>query len=221
MQVAPMLLSLFLVLTEYVQVIILVATTQKYLNENGIIATIDGYRPNCPGCIRFGIDDLYVYGRMHVPKEKLYLMDKGRFYLEICGMKRDGPCSVYKSDWMTFCSFKLQLKVGCENRLMSKYIPCWCNNTIPMQWLAQITHPFFERKDMALRFIFDPAPNPNTFADRAPFEKNNTLFIPDLMERGHIVNVTYSSSRSTSKSRSMSPETHRIHTITSFHYFIK
>ncbi|XP_059158413.1 uncharacterized protein LOC131942523 [Physella acuta] len=205
MKVAPMLLSLFLVLTEYVQVIILVATTQEYLSKNGIIATIDGYRPSCPGCIRFGIDDLYVYGRMHVPKEKLYLMDKGRFYFEFCGSRFDGPCTNYKSEWNIYCSYKQELKVGCDKNIMPPHRPCWCNDTTPKQWLVRIKYNFFERDDMAVRFIFDPEPNMETHADRAPFEKNNTIYIPDLIARGHIVKPK-TQSRSTNESWSMSPD---------------
>lgn len=70
---------------------------------------------------------------------------------------------------------------GC-NATRSIYRPnCWCDDSTPKRWYARLRLQFFTRQDMAARFIFDPDPDWDTRADRAPFEKNNTLFISELI----------------------------------------
>ncbi|XP_059152824.1 uncharacterized protein LOC131938700 isoform X2 [Physella acuta] len=181
-----LILSLCFILMDLVQDVHLLPTSQEYLNENGMIATIDGYVPRCPGCVLFKTDDLLIYGTMHVPKERLYLLNTGRFYVERCGYPEDDKCSEYKRDWY-LCAYFDEFSRGCNATRRKYNQDCWCDDSTPKRWYALIRSHWFKREDTAFRFVFDPAPRIDTHADRAPFERNNSLFIPELIERGHIV----------------------------------
>ncbi|XP_059140443.1 uncharacterized protein LOC131928424 [Physella acuta] len=200
MQYAAIISGLCLIISEYVQE----AGSEvslNFLNQNGLVATLDGYLPRCPGCVVFGRDPLYVYGTMYVPNNKLSLMNRGIFYLEVCGWNED--CQNYQKQHNKYCSFQKHFVTSCE-REKSTSTNCYCHDFEPKRWYARIIPEAFVRPDMTIRFLFDT--DMNSRAARGPYIKNQTLFIKDLIDLGFI---GFGSSR-TGRSANRSSSSHEV-----------
>ncbi|XP_059176288.1 uncharacterized protein LOC131955970 [Physella acuta] len=157
----------------------------EFQDRNGIIASIDGYIPRCPGCVVFGKDDLLVYGSMHVPQDKMHLMDNAYFITEVCGFDMD--CSEYEYPWMSWCFFHPEFTKGCDSVKRTYEHECYCQDAEPKRWYAYLHGVLFERTDMTIRFFFEPDAENGIWEYRPPLIANSTLKIQDLIDRGHIV----------------------------------
>ncbi|XP_059179204.1 uncharacterized protein LOC131958281 isoform X2 [Physella acuta] len=170
---------------EYARNVFSKVASDKFLEENGIIATLDGYYPKCPGCVLFHKEHLLVYGKFHVPNDKLHLI--GGFnglYVEICwGDIKNEPCSDPKTSWYPYCEFSEALFKECNAtniRTKSKDL-CYCEDSRPKRWNALLLNSLFTLEDMAVRFTF------HYRGIWEPVTNKATLNITDLIKLGHIV----------------------------------
>ncbi|XP_059145987.1 uncharacterized protein LOC131933210 [Physella acuta] len=201
---ATLILSVFFIVTES-------ETDQNSLEfqrANGINVTIDGYLPRCPGCVVFGRDPLIVYGKFHLPRDKwhiitpdpAYTRPQPSFFVSFCRSGCEDLADWKK--WFGYCRFGKDFfkPDGCKlnDQIVRKlaYSNCYCDDTEPMRWFALIDPFYFKSPYMIIRAVWDGGDRtkPRFF----PLQKHNTIYLKDIIDRGHIV----MSQRSTNRSKS-------------------
>ncbi|XP_059160102.1 uncharacterized protein LOC131943832 [Physella acuta] len=212
MQFSALGLSLFLFLTVFCQEPKTDENSLEFQRANGINATIDGYRPKCRGCVRFGEDELQVYGTFTLPKDKWHLMTRSKWFgapgfaVVMCAIDlrttNNYDCSNYSDlkSWTMFCFYNKDIfkPNGCKIwNETPRWQECYCRDTEPIQWFATITPRYFRKTSMIIRAVWDGMilGSPRRF----PYQPHDTLYIKDLIDRGHIV-MTWEGSTNRSKS---------------------
>ncbi|XP_059145958.1 uncharacterized protein LOC131933184 [Physella acuta] len=184
MLLSSVMLNLLLLLTECTHEVVSLMS-QVFQDQNGIVATIDGYIPRCPGCVVFGQDPLIVYGSMHLPQDKLHLLENAYFLTDICAFDMDCSDHIYAS--MPYCLFNTVFLHGCASEVRQWMHECYCDDAEPKRWYAWLDPIMFEKSDMVIRFLFEADALNGFFEHRPPYVENSTLFMQDLINRGHVV----------------------------------
>ncbi|XP_059139808.1 uncharacterized protein LOC131928441 isoform X1 [Physella acuta] len=174
----------------------------EFQRDHGIIATLDGYLPRCTGCVVWGRDPLIIYGRMHIPQDTLYVLDEAVFFAMACALDLDSSyknydCTNYSdhNSYTVACMFNYRMfpPNSCQKwEGNPRYQDgCYCDDGEPKLWYAYIPARLFRKTTMTIRFIYDG----RTFRQQRwfPYRANDTLFVKDLIDRGHITRPNHKS----------------------------
>ncbi|XP_059176290.1 uncharacterized protein LOC131955971 isoform X2 [Physella acuta] len=137
---------------------------------------------------------------MHVPQDKMHLMDNAYFLTEVCGFDMD--CSEYEYPWMSVCVFnKSVFAKGCSFLIREYEHDCYCDDAEPKRWYSFLYGEAFERTDFTVRFFFEADAARGYWEYRPPLtSSNSTLKVQDLIDRGDVVFNHKVSRRSTNRS---------------------
>ncbi|XP_059160337.1 uncharacterized protein LOC131943951 [Physella acuta] len=90
--------------------------------------------------------------------------------------------------WTQYCRYGKDVfkPNGCKTwNEIPRWKECYCRDTEPMQWYATIDPRYFEKTTMIIRAIYDGSMW--GYQRRFPFQTHDTIYIKDLIDRGHIV----------------------------------
>ncbi|XP_059148569.1 uncharacterized protein LOC131935866 isoform X2 [Physella acuta] len=161
----------------------------------GVIATVDGYLPACPGCVEF-----VVYGSLYMRNTEMLDDNDKHFYLQMC---RAENCETDTITWITLCKFREEFISGCASM---KHISeeCWCEDFKPKRFYFKPKASFFHGsswKENGQKAIFRI--HFGTEKEILPIRDTSLLETADFLDRDHLVYFKDNGMKETSSNKNM------------------